>query len=250
MATGIKYVYAITSIYRDETNAGILKKYMTDSIAMGSVAALFKDPNILAAYYGTGTLAANAIGTAQTAYSLAPTKGNLGTVKDKMALGVKWLDGYVGQVEVISNSDTNRTTELEAETNIKNSFLTPFKMVSGSKGSPADPHITGENIGTGIIDINVINGINYKPTRMTFVAVELPPVVEPPIADPIVTLENGQLSIEFFGPGKVIIQSSSGKGKFTKFTSLVAGGYYNIVAFAQNAKTKLSGLSNILNLRG
>jgi|ERR1035437_4959441 hypothetical protein len=246
----LKDVLVVKTVYSEETNDGILMKYMTDCIAAGKASVLYKDPAISIAFYDLGILAAGAIQTAITAYGLAPTKGNLGIIKDKMALGVIWLDGYVAKVIPIANADTNRTTRLEAETNIKISFLTPFKLDNSVKPAPDDPIITGLNVGTSEVDISVINGGKYSPTKITFVAVQDAPVTEPPTPEPIILLENGLLSVQFFGPGMVIIQTVNGKGRLTKFKSLVAGGWYTFVAFAQNSKAKISKLSNFLHLRG
>ena len=104
--------------YRNIKNHNVLKGLMTDYLAAGKAALLFKDPHILAAFYILGDAALLALSTAITDYNNSTNGGNIDTVRDKMALVVIWMDSYADQAEVIANDPLNRTTQAEAITNL------------------------------------------------------------------------------------------------------------------------------------
>src|ERR1035438_6624758 len=105
--------------YKTETNPGTLKELIYASKAMGSVADLYKNTAILTAFYTSMKDAADNIGAAQDVYHLAPTKGNLGLIKLRMEDGVRIMDSYADQVEVIANDPANRDNREEAFVNIQ-----------------------------------------------------------------------------------------------------------------------------------
>jgi hypothetical protein len=240
----LKKVKVKRTVYSRITDAGVMLKYIDDAMGMGSVAPLFKDPNILAAFYALGTAARGALKTAMDAYNLTNTKGYHDVVLAKMALVVIWLNGYADQVETISNSDTARTTREEAAANIKLSFLTPQKLANTSKGKPETPSFTCKKSGSDLL-CEVTNGVEYVPSTSTFFAVELPvqPLVPPLIPDPDVTLNGDQINVIFYAPGHYASQSSGGKGTATTLKSLTTGKKYAVYAFAQNGKKLISVLS-------
>ena len=238
----LKDVLPKRTVYSGETNSKTLKKYMDDCVTTGSVAPLFKDPNISSVFYGQITDGATAIKTAQDAYTLAPTKGNTKVIKAKMVLGVKLLDSYSAKVAVISNSDSNRTTREEAQANVLLSFLTPQKLAKATKGKPESPTFTCKKVDGNNVLIEVTNGVDYKPNSTTFVAVEIAPVSEPPVDDPMVSLDGDQINIILSGPSHVASQSNSGKGAFTTLKALKKS-KYAIYGYSQNGKKLISDLS-------
>src|SRR5665213_2349613 len=162
------------TVYSNITNSLVLWKYIGSCLSNGTTQALFKDPNILAAFYLLGTNAQGALKAAMDAHVIAHTKGNNDVILAKMALVVVWLDGYSDQVETISNADTNRTTYEEAVANIKLSYLTPQKPNTSSKGKPDKVEFIIKELGGGDILCEVTNGVDYQPSSTTFLAVELP----------------------------------------------------------------------------
>jgi len=235
MAT-LKKVKVKRTVFTRQKNAANVKQYIIDCVGMGSVSDLYSNPDIPTAYYTSGTNAATAIQTAINDHALAPTNGNLNTINDKVVLGKTWLDGYADRVEAIANLDANRTTRQEAATNIALSFLTPQKLSSTAKGVPEIPKVEAENVGTGMIDVRIVNGVDYKPSQTTLIMVE-------ESADAVITLDNGQLKVEMRGAGQLIVKAASNKGKLTRFKSLKPGEKYVVYAYAQNGKNQVSDLS-------
>jgi len=243
MAT-LKKVKVKRTDYSKITNGIDMWTYIDNAINTGSAAILFKDPNILAAFYALGIAARLALKTAMDVHEAAPTKGNLKIVKAKMALVVIWLNGYADQVETISNSDTNRTTREEAAANILLAKLNYQQLTNGSKGKPGVVSFTVKKIGSDLL-CEVTNGVDYKPSSSTFFAVELPvqPLVPPLIPDPDVTLDGDQINVIFYAPGHFASQSSNGKSFVTLLKSLKTGKRYAIYGFSQNGKKLISDLS-------
>jgi len=240
---GIKKAKVKRTIYSKITDSLVMWKFIDNCITTGGLAALFKDPNILAAFYALGVAARGALKTAMDAYVAAPTKGNHDVVLAKMALVIIWLDGYSDQVETISNTDTNRTTYEEAVANIKISYLTPQKPTGGKKGKPDKVTFTIKELGGGDLLCEVTNGDEYQPSGTTFFAVELPAVTPTPIPSPDVSLDGDQINIVSYGPSHFASQSSSGKGNFTTLKKLNKGSRYAIYGFSQNGKKFISDLS-------
>jgi hypothetical protein len=244
MAT-LKKVKVKRTDYSKIKNGADMWTYIDNAINTGTVAALFKDPNILAAFYALGIAARGALKAAMDAWVLAPTIGNMGVIRAKMALVVIWLNGYADQVETISNSDTNRTTVEEAAANILLAKLNYQQLTSGSKGKPAVVSFTIKKSGSDLL-CEVTNGVDYKPTSSTFFAIELPvqpPSPAPAIPDPDVSLDGDQINVIFYAPGHIATQSSNGKSFITLLKSLKTGSRYAIYGFSQNGKKFISDLS-------
>ena len=242
MAT-LKKVITLRGKYRQIFNGSRMVTYLGNCIAAGSVAPLFLDPHILAAFYASGTTAKTAISTAITNHEAAPTVANANIVKDKVALAKIWLDSYADQVEVIANLPINCTTRAEAATNISISFLTPQKIVFSAKGAPDKPELVAKNIGTSTVEVEVTNGIEFVPTSMVFIAVEQPPTVVPAIAEPLVSLTRGQLVATCDVAIHTVMISVEGKGRIVTFDVLKPGSKYKIYAYAMNGKKQISLLS-------
>ncbi len=249
MVAFLKKVEVKRSIYTNITDPVKLKEYAYALIAKGMLATLFKDPHILAVFYGSGTDAANAVRDAIAAYKLAPTESNRDAITAKMALLVIWLNLYADKVEIISNDDANRSTREEAKVNIESSYLTAKKLTASKKGNPEKPILVATNVGTGTADVEVKNGKEYAPSKVTFVAVPLPKD-DSEAANPIVDLNNGLLNVELFERGKCFTITADGKGRFVTFKGLIPGIIYAIYAYAQNGKKQISTLSAIVIVKG
>jgi hypothetical protein len=232
----IKPVKVKRSVYANETNAGITRQFIIDCVKMGSASSLYEDPNIGAAYYSAGTSAATAIQTAIDDYGNAPTTGNHNTIIDKADLGKIWLDGYADKVETIANADANRSTRIQAATNITLANLTPKQLVFSLKGIPATPIVRATTVGSGKIAAEITNGVDYKPSQTTFIVVE-------ETAGASFTFVEGQLIIEMANKGQVVIKTRAMKAKYTNFTHLKSGVKYAIYAYSQNGKNQISDLS-------
>ena len=181
----LKWVFVKITVYNTIVKASKLRQYIIDCVATGEASVLYVVPNITAIFYLAGTNAAAAIQTSITNYNAAPTKANRNIMKDKMALGVIWLDSYAAYVAGIANLPANCTTREEAATNISTSFLTPQKITASTAGAPEIPAFTAVNIGTEKVEIEVSNGKTNKPKVTVFVFVPLPPVADPAIENPI-----------------------------------------------------------------
>jgi len=243
MADTLREVLVYRSTYKEETNPSVLKEYIYACNAMGSVAALFENPAIPTLFYTSMKDAADAIGTAQNVYNLAPTKGNLGLIKLRMDDGVIVLDSYADQVEVIANASDNRSTREGASVNIKLSYLTPYKLDATPKGKPDQPVMVGSHVTLGEVAFEVTNHGDTAPTQTTFILVQLPPVTDPVTPDPVVSIVNGMPKVVFSGPGEMFTQTLVGWGKHTSFKNLIFGGKYKGYAVSQNGKKQVSDLS-------
>jgi len=240
----LKLVTVIITIFTRETNHFKLRDYIKNCIATGSIADLFKDPKILAAFYAAGTFAYNALKGAIDVWELDQTEDNLKIVKDKMALAVIWLRGYASQVQVIANDPANCTTREEAATNIALSFLKAQKLTKTKKGNPDSPAFSA-SITNGVINIKITNGPAYKPTTINFIAVPVPPVTVPATPLPVVTLDraNGQVSVASKVGIKTVTKSVSGKGQSAKIANMNYSPSYNLYSYAMNGNKQISDLS-------
>ncbi len=243
MEANLEQVKVLRSIFSVEINAALVKEYIDNCVHTGSAATLFKDPHITNAFYSEGIDASNGIENAIKVCALAPTTGNKNTIIVKMEIGKLWLNNYSDRVEVISNDDANRTTREEAATNIMQSYLTPQKLRRAKKGKPEAPIIAVENVGTGKVDARILNGVDYKPTQTTYIAVEA-------AAGASVSLSGNQLNVEMTSAGHVVVKSAAQKGKLIHFTGLKPGIEYLIYAYAQNGKNQVSPLSRVMKVRG
>ena len=230
--------------YRKNTNHNALDLLITDCIAAGSIATLFKDPHILAAFYIAGGLTKTALSTAISDYNNSTNGGSIDTVRAKMALVVIWLDSYADQVEVIANDTANRTTQEEAVANIGISHLTAQKIAKASKGRPLKPNIIGEYITGGIIKVKVTNGNLTNYSTLTVLAVSVPPVSDPPVAPAVVTLNGDQLSVSCAVAVNVITKTIKGKPSEATFVGVNPEVSYQIYAITQNGVKLISYLSN------
>ncbi len=236
MATTLKQVKVKRTVYGDNRNPSEVKQYIGNCVDTGSIATLFKNPGIITAFYTEGSNAEAAIQAAIDAHGITPTTANKNTINDKVTLGKLWLDNYSSQVEVISNDDANRTTRVEAATNISHSYLTPQKLNATKKGIPQVPIVTISNVGAGKADARIINGVDYQPSQTTYILVEV-------AAGAAISISGGQLIIELAHAGQVIVTTAARKGKFTHFTGLKLGITYELYAYAQNGKSQVSALS-------
>ncbi len=251
----LKKVLVRRTDYAEIKNHEELWDFITECVAKGLVAALFMNPNILTAYYTSGTTAANALLAAINVYKAAPTTANLEIVEAKMALVVIWLDGYSDQVETISNAPANRTTRDEAAANILISGLQYQALTLTKKGTPVTPTFTAKNTGGGgNAEIEVTNGKTVKPNLTHFILVEIPvgtdPVTHEPILPAVVSLRaNGQISVSCTVPVRVETIAMTGKGKITKISHLATGISYDVYGITKNGKTLISALSAAVLLK-
>src|ERR1700722_15891194 len=199
MSDIIKDVLVYRTIYKEETNAGILKEYIYSCKGMGSVAALYKNTAIPTLFYTSMQEAGDAIGAAVSVWELAPTKGNLGLVHLSMEDGVVVMDSYADQVEVIANNPSNRSSREGASVNIDLSFLTPYKLDASPKGKPDQPVLVGTHFTLGEVAFEVTNHGDTVPTQTTVILVQLAPVTDPITPDPVVSIVNGMPKVVFSG---------------------------------------------------
>jgi len=219
-----------------------LLAYIAACIATGSVATMFMNPHITTLFYGAGTTAKTALFDAMEVYKASPTTPNLETVQDKMILVIIWLDGFSDQVETISNDPANRTSREEAVTNITHSYLTPQSIVRVPKTKPLKPTFTAAPHGAGGIKVDLSKG--FAETKVTvYVAVELPVGLVTPIPPPVVTVVEGQLSVDCSVPVHVATLTLTGKGTTAIFKNLKTGISYNIYCYTLNGKLLVSDLS-------
>jgi len=237
MAIILKKVKVKRMVYSFNTTFTFVNQYITDCINVASSNAMYASPNIDAAFYTKGTNTATAMETAQSKYTSAPLSANLSKMKNTKKAAIVWLHNFSDKVELIANDDENRDTRNEAATNIAAAFLTAQKLANASKGKPKTPEISTTNIGSGKVDVEILNNADYNPTLTMFVIIEKS-------AKAKLTLNNGQLSIEMENISHVIFKVASEKGKYTHLKDLKRGVEYEIYAYAQNGKNKLSDLSN------
>jgi hypothetical protein len=219
-----------------------IRAYIEDCVAAGSGAPLYANPAITTAFYTAGTTAAGNITAAIKTYTSAPTDANLGIIATRRTEGIEWLEQYATDVETIANLDVNRATREAAYINILQSYLTPQKLSSSSKGIPETPVITGTISGANVMSLVVTNGATYIPSQTNFVVVQLPEFTTEETPDPVVTLVDGQITITG-AVGATIFKSVSGKGKSTTTKFPLTGVRYAVYAYAQNGKKLVSGLS-------
>lgn len=237
-------ITAFTKIKEPAKMAAYIWGCMTDGMA----STLYASPAIIAAFYTAGNNAWAALDLAISNHNSTPTPNNLKIVKAKMALVVIWLKSYASQVQVIANLPINATTREEVVINIGNSYLTAQKLTRTTKGDPQVPALIGKNIGTSTIEVEVTNSIEFNPTSIVFIAVEVPvtPVTDPPspVAPPAeVDLTNGQLTVTSTVAVQTATISLTGKGRIVTFTALKPGVQYAIYAYTMNGKKLRSVLS-------
>ena len=239
----LKDVLVMRTVFTEISNAHKVKQYIKNCVKMGSDAALYKNPNILTAFYDDGTSAEEDIQTAIDDHTLSPTKGNLGKIHSKVIDGKTWLHDYADKVETIANDDANRNTRFQASVNLLLSFLSSQKLNNSSKGNPEPPEIWAKSTGNGNADVKITNGKDYDPAQSTFILVER-------AAGAVIKIIKGQLSIEMANNGHLVFKTVGKKGKHTHFTGLKSGVEYAIYAYAQNGTHQLSGLSTVVYVRG
>ena len=237
------HVNIITTVYSGITDAAEMEQYVRDRVSQGRDSDIYAVPNIPDAVYNKGTDAADAIQTAIDKHALNPSIPNTKTIKNKIALAVKWLDGLVLLVVPIANSETNCSTLEEAATNITIIGFTPEKLYYSKKGTPDTINFTAEYVGNGIIEIEIIMPDDFKPTTITVVAVAVPPVTNPPTALPSVKLIGAQVQIK----AKVFVESFTktitGKGKSLKLYAMDSCPSWIIYMYCQNGNMQISLLS-------
>jgi hypothetical protein len=239
----LETVNVLRTDYSEITDALEMKQFVLNRVNAGKASALYAIPNITAAVYNAGIFAADAIQAAIDFYVLFPTKGNAGTIKDKVALAIKWLDSLVAVVVPIANDPANCATREAAATNISIIGFAPEKLFFSSKGTPPTMVFTATYVGDGIVEIDIIMPPDFNPTTITIVAVAIPPVTNPATPPPIVSLENGQVLIT----AKVFVASFTktitGKGKSLKLLKMNTCTNWNIYMYCQHGNTQISLLS-------
>jgi hypothetical protein len=243
MANIIKKVKVKRMVYTFNTSYSFVQQYITNCVSLGKNSILYQPPNIPLAFYTKGTNASGAMQAATTKCAAVPTNANKGIKKVKKTAGIAWLNEYSDLVEVIANDDANRSTRHEAATNIAEAYLSSQKLANSSKGNPETPKISAVNKGNGRVDVGILNGADYKPTLTMFIIIEK-------AAKAKLTINNGQLSIEMETVSHIVFKVASDKGKYTHLLNLKPGVPYEIYAYAQNGKNKLSALSTAANVTG
>ncbi len=239
----IKKAKVKRSDYREEQSAKVLLALISQVLAAGMIATLFKDPAILAAYYASGVAAKMALDEAINDFKNKNHGGSIETIEAKMALVVIWLDGYADQVEVISNDPANRTTEEEAVTNIGKSGLTAQKIGKNTKGEPIQPEITGKYTGTGAIKIAVANAKVSVYSTLTVVAVSILPVTDPPIAQAVVKVIGDQIMVSCAVYVQVLTKTIKGHPSQASFVGANSLTGYNLYCITQNGVKLVSPIS-------
>ena len=212
-------------------------------INKGTVASLFMNPHIPTAFYGAGTGLKINLSNAIDAHTEVPIKANMDIVIAKMALVVVWLDSYTNQVETISNDPDNRTTRQEAATNIALSGLNPQKITKSSKGTPAIPTFTVTDAGAGTAKVLVTNDVEFNPSTVVMICVEIPSDSEKVIAPASVELKDGQLKVTCTVAVDMITTTITGKGRKGQFDELKKNISYNVYLYSKNGNTLMSKLS-------
>ncbi len=223
-------------VYTRIYDAGKLMQYIMDCINFALASSMYEDPHIEAAFILEGMEAIEAIQLAVNKYVKNENKANLSDRRNKVAEGKRWLDRYADMVEIIANADANRDTIQQAGTNISASFLTPRKIVNAGKPNPEEPELFGKTVGSGKVNVKVLNGATYKPMMTHFILLEK-------TMNAKIVLKNGALFIEIEKMGQVVCKTANSKGKFTHFTGLKDGVEYDIYAYAQNGNEQISKLS-------
>ncbi len=225
------------------TRPAKVKAYIDGAVATGSAATLFKNPHIATIIFTNGTAAGVAIQSAIDLHTLTPTEGNHKAIFDRAYDGEIWLNDYSDLVETIANEPANRTTQDEAATNILLSYLKHQKLDYAPKGTPETPELKVKNVGTGKVDVEIINWVSYKPSKTTIIMVEVS-------TGAVISLVVDELMIELTVKGQIVIKTSIGKGRFSHFKGLKPGVKYAVYAFSQNGKTQISELSEPIFVKG
>ncbi len=239
----LKDVEVKETVFSDIKVPADLKQYMVNSVEKGSNAVLYADPAITASFYAKGTDLGDDIQTAIDAEKLNASDDNKLAVSNAMSAGVMWLKSYGAQVQLIANLSVNRSTREQAAENILRSYLSYKQLTVGKKGIPSPLVFTVEVIGTGKIRVTIVNGTINFPSRTNLIAIQLPPATTPPTANPVVTLADGQISVQLSGAAEVVSKSLSGKGTSTIINVSNTGCSYIIHGFAQNGNKQVSVLS-------
>jgi len=232
----IKDVKVKKTVYSAMKNPDNLKIYLDATILMSSEASLYKDPAISNTIYADGRIKSKNISDAKAVYKTAPTSGNHGLWLDAGTAGINWLNALSEKVEPIANADANRSTRVQAATNISLSYLTPQQLENVSKGNPETPQLKLISVASGSIDVEITNGSGYNPSRVVIIAVETR-------SGAVLSLDITDLVIEYSAAGSSKIKSAAGKGALTHFTKLIAGEEYDFYAYALNGKKQISELS-------
>ncbi|MEI6814978.1 MAG: hypothetical protein WCL14_00100 [Bacteroidota bacterium] len=243
MQTTLKLLLVMRTTFTYIKKPDELKKYVDDCINTGSIESLFEDPNIPTSFYDDGRAVSLALQKAINRRTASPTKGSFETVGNRMTSAVTWLHGYADRVEVISNDDANCSTRQEIGANISSSFLTHHKLVSGRKGNPPTPEFVAKNVGSGEVDVDILNGADYTPEKTVFIAIELS-------AKATLALAKGILNINQEEKGQTMVMVATKKGKLTHFVGLKPGVQYAIYAYSQNGFKQTSELSLPVLVKG
>src|ERR1035441_3366968 len=247
----IKFIKAIRTKYRTIKNGKVMRDLINETIRIASIAPLYIDPNITTVFYDEGTADAGAINTAILVWQGNRTTANNNVIKDKVALGVIWMDSFADKVEVIANADVNRTTEEEASTNIQLANLTPEKLTQTKKDTPVTPVISAKNVGTGQVEAkNITPHGEEVPDETFFVAIEMPAVTVPVTPDPVPSITLNQFKVALAAAAEINTINGTGKGGIVTFKNLKPGIGYMIVAYTKNGNKFISELSNLVFVKG
>jgi len=245
---GIKKGKVKRTVYRKETNHNTLKTLITNYLAAGKGALLFKDPHILAAFYLLGDAALLALATAISDYVNKTNGGSIETVEGKMELAVIWIDGYADQAEVIANDPANRTTQEEAIANLGLAGLPTQKITSTTKGKPAISELTGKRFSGGIIKATITNAHSNVYTSLTLIAVSVPPVSEPAVAPAVVTRTNDQLAVTCAVAVHMITKTIKGHPTEISLEGANPLLSYDLYVITQNGKKLVSDISLVITV--
>jgi hypothetical protein len=234
--------------YREERNHEIVKALITKLIAAGLGQLLFQNPAILTAFYTAGNGALAALTLAINDFNNHTNGGSIETIEAKMALVVIWIDSYADQVEVISNADANRTTQLEAKANIVLSGLPTQKIGKTTKGKPGISEINGVRFAGGIMKVKITNAHVNVYTSLTLIAVSIPPASEPAIAPAVVTVAGDQLSVTCAAPIHVMTKTIKGHPASASIAGANPALSYNLYVITQNGVKLVSVISASITL--
>ncbi len=244
----IQKVNVKTMMYSKITIPKDLANYIKNAYGKGSTASIYMNPHILTLFYSEGSDAYIELTDAIAAHDAQPIKAKMDIVKDKMAIVMKWLDAYTILVEAIANADGNRTTRAEAATNIELAGLTPVKITSASKGTPAKPTFTIDDDGKGMAKVSVTNKADFNPSSVVFIFVEIPVGKDVPIPPAIVELDSGQIKISCTVAVDVFFTTLAGKARTVQVGKLKKGTSYNGYSYSKNGNTQMSLLSAAIRI--
>ncbi len=106
----MKEVLILRSEFIGIGKAKDLKFYISGCINKGSAADLYKNPFIDTAFYNAGRFAETELQNSMDVYGKVKTTDNNNIVSDKIGLAVIWINAYADKVDIIANTDANRTT--------------------------------------------------------------------------------------------------------------------------------------------